>query len=174
LANPLSRAKAARKELTAPDGYLAGISREPMVVNIPGNIAAAYRAWAGAGHAGLPDTILDTLRSGAVLALEESGRDDVPSVNDRNEWLMEGAVMDGVRAWLDAAIVRQLIQDAVGFFRGVGISMGDTPRGVIAEYRRQKRAGKIEAGAIPIFDREAKALEALDAVVPNVDVSDVR
>lgn len=74
----------------APEAFLVGVSREPLVIAIPPNMSAAFRAQAQAWDAGVYEELLNGLVSIAVLALDECEREDAPH-DEREAWLREGA-----------------------------------------------------------------------------------
>lgn len=74
----------------APNAFLVGVSRAPLVIAIPPNMSAAFRAQAQARDTGAYEEILSGLLSISDLALDECEREDAPDHNSREAWLREG------------------------------------------------------------------------------------
>jgi hypothetical protein len=132
------------------DGYLVGISREPIVIKIPGNVAAAFRAWAQLGEEELLEAIFDNLRAGGQLALEQCGREDVPALGKLEQlagWLMDGAVVQEAVA-LEAPA--ELITSATSRAKGLGMSLNEYVNALLSlhlDVERKPRTGRISVGA---------------------------
>lgn len=72
------------------DGHLVGISRAPITITIPGNMAAAYRSSAYFYELSPYDEIFESLKAGAELALDTCARNDAPAASLENAWIMDG------------------------------------------------------------------------------------
>ncbi len=71
------------------DDCLVGVSRKPLIIAIPPNMSAAFRAQAQARDTSVYQEVLDGLRGISEMALDECDREDMPE--HKQDWLYEGS-----------------------------------------------------------------------------------